>query len=352
MPDLAAIPHATPLPSSRPTQRAIIESDQPQSKHGDVYTASGNVVLTYGDHILHADSITYNDDTGEVTFSGHVSLSGGQASEFIEASHGSYNLNNDTGHFFDVHGSVALGSANSANSQRATFLSPNPFLFSGRLVIQNGPESYVIYDGSVTSCLLPHPDWQLTAHHITLDHGQAHAAGSVFHLLGLPLLYFPYVSHPVNTETRQSGFIIPVIGYSSASKDTGSKGITLGEEFYIVLGRSADLTVGTLYYSLRGFSESGTFRYRGVGDDFFTAHFSSLEDRGFNHEVTFATSGGGTVTKNIYTNQGGQDATVSFRRKFTPSIRAVGDAEYLSSYVYREAFTENFNQAAPTATRA
>jgi LPS-assembly protein len=343
--ELARIPHATPLPPSKPADRAIIESDNPQSRHASVYYASGNVVLTYQDHILRADSVTYDEATGDVTFSGHVSLSGGQASEFIEASHGTYNLNSNTGHFFDVHGSVALGAANPANSQHATFLSPNPFLFTGKMVIQTGPESYIIYDGSVTSCLLPRPDWQLTAHRINLDHGKAHAAGSTFHLLGLPLLFFPYVSHPVDSETRQSGLIIPVFGYSSASKDTGSKGLTLGEEVYLVLGRSADLTLGSIYYSLRGFSENGTFRYRGPGDDFLTAHFSALQDRGFNALDTFPTSSGGTITENVYTNQGGEDVTASFRRQFSPTLRAVGDLEYLSSYVYREAFTENFNQA-------
>ncbi len=30
---------------------------------------------------------------------------------------------------------------------------------------------------------------------------------------------------------------------------------------------------------------------------------------------------------------------------FSPQTRVVADAEYLSSYPYREAFTENFNQA-------
>jgi LPS-assembly protein len=359
--DLSSIPHATPLLPITTTQKAILESDQPQSKHGDLYSASGNVVLTYTTHVLHADSVTYDANTGDITFQGHVSLSTIDSSEYIEASHGTYNLHSDTGHFYDVHGSVSITTtappapvvvsttaaspaAASASPQKFSYVSPNPFLFNGREVVKTGPQDYVIYDGSVTSCLLPHPDWQLFAHKITLDNGLAHASGSTFHLLGIPLLYLPYVSHPANTEIRQSGILIPVIGYSSASKDTGSKGLTLGEQGYLTLGRSADLTLGMLYYSLRGFSENGTFRYRGAGDDFFTSHFSALQDRGFNTEDSFTTSKG-TVTRNVYTNQGGQDVTVGFRRQFTPHVRAIGDAEYLSSYVYREAFTENFNQA-------
>jgi LPS-assembly protein len=349
MVDLSTIPHAFLLPAKSP-ESAVLESDLPQSKHGDVYYASGNVVLTYGDHVLRADNLTYNNDTDDVTAEGHVVLTGGENDEHIEATHGTYNLRTQTGRFYEVHGSVGLSRASttpvvtttnsgiaSANTAHLPgYQTANPFLFEGRIVVKTGPTDYTIYNGWVTSCLLPHPDWQLYAHKITLDSGQAKAAKSTFKLLGIPMLFFPYVTHPVDNEQRQSGLLIPVLGYSSASKDTGSKGFTFGEQIFLVLGRSADLTIGTLYYSLRGFSENGTFRYHGVGDDAFNAHFSALQDRGF------------TTSTGIYTNQGGQDITASFRRQFTTHVRAVGDAEYLSSYIYREAFTENFNQAVST----
>jgi LPS-assembly protein len=158
------------------------------------------------------------------------------------------------------------------------------------------------------------------------------------------MFFFPYVTHPVDNQQRQSGILIPELGYSSASKNTGSKGITIGEQLYLVLGRSADLTIGSIYYSLRGFAENGTFRYKGFGDNFFNAHFSALQDRGFYSPGVNAA--GQPVT--VFNNQGGEDVTSSFRRQLTPNIRAVGDAEYLSSWVYREVFTSNFNQAVST----
>ncbi len=355
--DLSTIPHAYVLPSGKAEPTATLESDL-QSKHGHLASATGNVVLTFGDHVLRADTLTYDDETGDVTADGHVVLTGGLNDEHIEATHGTYNLRTVTGRFYDVTGSVGLSRASNASavtttnsgiasanaSHAAGYQNSNPFLFEGRIVLKTGPMDYTIYNGSVTSCLLPHPDWQLFARKITLDSGQAKAANSTFKLLGLPLLFFPYVTHPVDTQQRQSGILIPVLGYSSASNNTGSKGFTFGEQVYITLGRSADLTLGTLYYSLRGFSENGTFRYRGFGDDFFDAHFSSLQDRGF----TAPGFNSQNQPISIYTNQGGTDITASFRRKFSPHVRAVGDAEYLSSYVYREAFTDNFNQAVST----
>jgi LPS-assembly protein len=327
----------------------VLESDL-QSKHDDIFTASGSVVLTYGDHVLRADQMTYNDDTDDVTADGHVILTGGENDEHIEADHGTYNLRTETGRFYEANGSVGMSRAYVAPSTTATnaglasvntarqpgYENSNPFLFEGRVVIKTGPTDYTVYNGSVTSCLLPHPDWQLFARKIVLDDGKAKAAGSTFKLLGLPLLFLPYVTHPVDSQERQSGLLIPEFGYSSASKDTGSKGLTIGDQYYLVLGRSADLTLGLLYYSLRGFSENATFRYHGSGDNFFNAHFSALQDRGF------------TTDTGIYTNQGGADITSSFRRQLTTHIRAAGDAEYLSNFIYREVFTPNFNQAIST----
>ena len=336
LPDLSTIPRATALPDEHP-DIAILESDT-QTKDGDLYTLTGDAIVTYRDHVLRADTITYNGATGEVTAQGHVKLTGGPNDEYIKATHGTYNVHAETGEFFDVNGSVGLGPS---STQRNGYQNSNPFLFAGRKVVKTGPVNYDVYDGAVTSCLLPKPDWELFSHHFVIDDKKAKASNSIFRLLGIPLLPLPYVTHPTDTDDRQSGILIPVFNYSTASKDTGSKGLSIGEQAYLTLGRSADLTVGILYYSLRGFSENGTVRYRGPGEDFFNAHFSALQDRGFDTPTVDAQ--GNPIT--LYVNQGGEDVTSAFRWKLAPHTRAVGDAEYLSSYVYREVFTENFNQA-------
>jgi LPS-assembly protein len=331
-----------PLPPPAPPEPAVIESDLPQTRKGDLYSASGNVVVTFRNHILRADTVTYDKATGDVTLLGHVQISGGENDESILATHGIYNLNTQTGTFYDVSGSVGL----SNHAARSGYVTENPFLFTGRKVVKTGPVNYIVYEGSVTSCLLPHPDWLLLGNKFTLDSKTARATSSTFKLLGLPVFFFPYVTHPIDGDVRQSGILIPTLGYSSSSANTGSKGLSIGEQAYIVLGRSSDLTLGMIYYSLRGYSENATFRYRGLGDNFFNAHFSALQDRGFSSSIPIKNSKG-VVTKtiNVFTNQGGQDVTTAFRYRFSPTLRAVADGEYLSSYIYREAFTENFNQA-------
>jgi LPS-assembly protein len=339
--DLSTIPHAVAVPA-KPADIAVLQSNT-QTKAGDLYTLSGDVEIDFRDHVLRADTVTYNAATGETTLTGNVRVSGGVNQEYIQASHGDYNVRSSTGTFYDVSGSVGLNNSPDS-SHRPGFESANPFLFSGRKVVKTGPQNYDVYDGAVTSCLLPRPDWQLFSRHFVIDDKRARASNSVFRILGVPLLPLPYVTHPTDTTDRQSGILIPILGYSSASNDTGSKGLSIGEQAYLTLGRSADLTVGLLYYSLRGFSENGTVRLRGHGDDFFTAHFSALQDRGFNAPAVNAQNK--PVT--LYVNQGGQDLTTSFRYQFLPKTRLVGDGEYLSSYVYRQVFTENFNQSVST----
>ncbi len=298
-----------------------IESDGPQAKSGSHYVLDGNVVVTYGERRVEADHIEFDTETGDLMATGHLRATGGANHEVITASRGTLNVKSETGRFYDVTGSVGMRSS----GKRLVYASSNPFLFSGRLVVKTGPQEYEVFDGTVTSCRLPRPDWLLSAGEFSVDGDRARARNSVFHLLNVPLMYLPYVTHPLDEEARQSGFLIPVIGQSS------TKGLILGEQIYFAINRSSDLTVGAEYYSMRGWAQMANFRYRGRGDDFLQARYSGLLDR---------------LPADL--NQGGEDALFAGRHDFSPETRMAANVEYLSSYIYREAFTENFNQAVST----
>ncbi len=332
VPDLSTIPFAVPLPPANPDH--IVWECDTESRHGDTYLLAGDVDITFRNRRIQADSVQLNQGTGEVVAEGHLRVSGGENDESIQASHGTFNLRTGMGRFYDVSGSAGMRGGSSLPSGlpgTRGLESSNPFLFTGRVVEKNGDKNgvadYTIYDGTVTSCLLPTPDWLFSSHKLQVHGGKAHAVNSTFHLVGLPVFFLPYLTAPVQADQRQSGILIPVLG------DSSTKGITVGEQVYLTLGRSADVTAGLVYYSLRGYAESGTLRYRGLGENFITGHFSALQDRGY------------TANNGVYVTQGGEDLTAAFRRQLSPNVRAVGDGEYLSSYIYREAFTDNFNQA-------
>jgi LPS-assembly protein len=325
-PETVLYPTAEVLPEPDDTTPVTIESDGPQSKTGSLYVLDKNVVITYKDRVIRADHIEYDSDTGELVATGHLNVTGGTNHEDISASHGTMNVEKQTGRFYDVTGSVGVKTI----GNRTTYTGTDPFLFTGRMVVKTGPREYEIYDGTVTSCQLPDPDWMLGAGKFYVGSEKASARNSVFHVLNIPLLYLPYVTHPVDGESRQSGLLIPELVTNSSTK-----GFVLGEDFYWAINRSTDLTVGVEYYSLRGWSQKATFRYRGLGHDFATARYSGLLDRGI-------------VTGGVYVNQGGEDVTFLGRHDFSSETRVAADVEYLSAYVYREAFTENFNQAVST----
>ncbi len=327
---VAAYPVAQVVEQEDDRVKVTIETLSPQVKLGSHYTLDHDVVIHYGDRVIQADHIEYDSDTGEVKATGHLVLTGGRNHEQIRASHGSFNTETETGEFYDVIGSVGLRMGTTKPTSQRVYDSGNPFLFTGKIVRQTGPQEYEIYDGTVTSCQLDQPDWLLSAGRFSVDAKKARGRNSIFHLLRLPIFYLPYVTHPVNASERQSGFMIPQIG------DSSDKGITIGEQYYWAINRSTDLLVGSIYYSMRGYSQLGTFRYRGRGADFLTVHYNGLEDRGY------------TPPGGVYTNQGGQDVTFKGRHDQTDQTRFAADAEYLSSFIYREAFTPNFNQAVST----
>ena len=314
-------PDAVVIPAPDDGSTVVIESSGPQKKTGTKYSLDGDVVITYKDRKVEADHIDYDSETGDLNASGHLKLTSGENDEYISASRGTMNLKTQTGRFFDVTGSVGLRQA-----QKAVYANGQPFLFEGKMVVKTGPKEYDVYGGSVTSCQLPRPDWQLFAAKFSVRSDKASARNTVFRVLDFPLVYLPYVTHPVGGDERQTGFMIPVIGQSS------TRGLVLGEQIYVVLGRSSDMTVGAEYFSRRGWQQSATFRYRGLGNNFALAHYSGLLDRGY-------------VTGGQYVNQGGEDVVFAGRYDWTAKTRLVADTEYLSSYPYREAFTENFNQA-------
>ena len=348
-PGATQYPEAVPIAAAEKGLPVRLEADTCSMK-GNVFVLDGHAVVTHGDRTLYADHIEYDKEMEDVSLTGHLLVTGGENDESIHASHGTINVQTQVGRFYDVTGSVglrqrpALGAA--VVGQRAVYTNGNPFLFSGRLVVKSGPREYQIYGGTVTSCQLARPDWLLSASEFSVDGEKARARGSVFHVRNMPLLWLPYVTHPVDANARQSGILIPEIGFNSASK-----GETVGEQVYWAINRSTELTVGTIFYSARGWEQTASFHYRGLGQDFAKSHYSGLQDRGYY-------PGGGTV----YVNQSGTDLVFSGRRDFLAGdetdgpeaspggsgdsqTRAVADVEYLSSFPYREAFSSNFNQA-------
>ena len=307
--------------SNRPGEPVTIKAKE-QEKDGDVFRLKGEVEIEFRDLVFRADEITYDSKSGQVTATGHMVLDGGPHDEHIEASHGEYNVKAQTGKFWDVVGTTGAR----FRGKNVTLTSSNPFAFTGKLVEKVSADRYVLEHGSVTSCELPKPKWTFNAAKIVVDvGGTAKMYNSNFRIEGVPVLFLPYAQHPVEKLGRQSGFLVPVLGTSSI------KGFMLGDSFYWAINRSMDATVGAEYMSRRGWGQTGEFRARPSDSSFIDLRYYGVLDRGVFNGLTVQ-------------DQGGQDVHLNAEGRFPGGFRGIASVEYLSSFVFRLAFTDAFNE--------
>ncbi|MGB8579389.1 MAG: LPS assembly protein LptD [Candidatus Sulfotelmatobacter sp.] len=311
-----------------PCARAFAESSNnraticaiQQERNGDVYKLHGAVEIYYETYVLKADEASFNSDTNEATASAHFSLDGGPNDDHIRADHGTYNFALETGKFYDVTGTTGLR----FRANRVILTSTAPFAFTGKLVEKTSQDHYLVYDGTITTCELPHPNWQFDARKVSVDvGGNAKIYRSTFDLHGIPILWLPYATHPVEKESRQSGFLMPSVGHSSTN------GYVVGEAYYWAINRMMDATLGAEYFSLRGGSQRGEFRVRPSETSYIDLNYFGVIDRGIGSPPL--KEGGENSRLNAAGNIGG--------------FRGVTNIDYLSSFLFRLAFNEVFSQA-------
>jgi LPS-assembly protein len=324
----------TPPPASlQPPSRPADEEDVTiraveQEKDGSLYQLRGEVEIHYRSYVLSANEVSYNSITGVAELEGHVVLDGGPYDEHVEASHGSYNIRTQTGTFYSVVGTAGFR----IRKSRDVLTSSNPVAFTGKVVEKHGPDHYLVRQGTVTTCELPHPKWQFNAGRITVDvDASARIYNSSFRVGGVPVFYFPFVTHPVQKQRRQSGLLIPSVGNSS------TKGKIVGESVYWPINRSMDATLGGEYYSKRGWSQRGEFRARPSETSYVDFNYVGVVDRGIGRPRQ---------------DQGGEDARFTAEGHFGENFRGVANVDYLSSFVFRIAFTEVYTQAVDSEVRS
>jgi LPS-assembly protein len=286
-----------------------------QEKDGPIYKLRGKVEVRYGTYTLHADEMTYNDDTGEAEGEGHLLLEGGPNDEHIESSHGSYNIRSESGKFYDVVGTIGVKFIGG----KTVLTSSSPFAFTGKMVEKTGPDHFIVNDGSVTTCELPKPKWKFESHKVIVDvGGNAQVYRSSFRIRGVPVFYFPWAEFPTERVARKSGFLIPSFGRSSTN------GTLIGDSYYWAINRSVDTTLGAEYYSQRGWAQRGNFRARPSDTSYVALNYFGVIDR---------------------KHQGGQEVVLNGEGRFLTNFRAVSNIDYLSSFVFRLAFSDTFTQA-------
>ena len=290
---------------------------------GDLRHLRGHVVIETFDKRLEADEVDYNDDTKDIEARGNVHFENFADGTKLNCDHGTYNVDSETGMFYDVNGIFPTKIV----SRPGLLTTTNPFYFEGKWA-ERKEDRYILHEGFVTDCKVPKPWWRLTAPMFDIiPYDRAIAYHSVFHVKRLPLFYAPRYYKSLKKVPRQSGFMPPNIGRSSLY------GLMVGMAYYWAINRSYDTFYRIQYFSQRGFAHTYDFRGKITPGTDVSFNLYGVNDRGLK-------LGNGQVQK-----EGGLQFTLDAKTQLRDGWEGKMEINYLSSFAFRQSFSQSFNEA-------
>ena len=226
-------PVETPTPTSVPTPpdhegETLITAKQMHSdSETGIVTATGSVEIVRANHVLHADTVTYNQKTGVMTADGHVALL------------------MPTGEVEFAEHQEITGDMKQAFAENVGILYPDNSRVAA-VTVQRYAGRYTVADHAMyTACNVcrENPDqeplWQLKADTITHDNDEheIYYHDVTIDFADVPVAYTPYLSTPDPTVKRQQGFLAPLPGYSTYI------GANVKTPYYFDLAPEQDLTL-------------------------------------------------------------------------------------------------------------
>jgi len=204
----------------------------------------------------------------EVTsFYGNVEMI--RADQHITSDRSSYNTESETmdaqGNVFYNENAISLYSdtvllnlaTDEARLRDALFISPSGPIRGRADVVYRDSKSLSRYNNTAfTSCRPGNEDWVVHAERLKMNKktGQASAKHAWLALKGIPVLYTPYISFPLD-DRRLSGILPPSFGGSDEN------GFDITVPYYWNMAPNYDLTVWPRYMSKRGGMLGGEFRH-------------------------------------------------------------------------------------------
>jgi len=231
IPDRGMIQRSSALPMD-------IRADDMSAPGGAPMRFIDNVKLVYGDQNLETDELIYDPETGDVVVPGWLEYS--DALVKLRASSASYNTEASAGQFenarYYIAGAAGAGDAAVVRMIDQTHARVKRFDF--------------------TTCDVEDPDWQLKAGDVDLDfeRGVGVARNARLEFKGVPILYSPWLSFPLNDD-RKSGFLYPQIGSSS------DNGLDLAVPWYWNIAPNQDATLTPRLIGDRGVMLGSEYRY-------------------------------------------------------------------------------------------
>jgi LPS-assembly protein len=293
-----------------------------QVREGKVTHFRGNVTIEGAEMVLKADEIDVDNDTHDTAARGHVYFQQFVRNEIIVCERAEYNTDSQMGKFYNLRGYTKT----KIDAKPGMLTSDNPFYFEGAWA-EKIHEKYILHDGFITGCVMPGPWWTLNGPRFDIiPEDRALAFKAVYRLKSLPLFYTPFFYKSLKKEPRKSGFLTPNFGNSTRL------GLFLGVGYYWAINRSYDVLYNIEDFTARGYAHHVDFRGKPTEKSDFDVIFNGVQDRGILI--------GSTLQK-----QGGYDIYAAGKADIGNGWTAKGNIDYLSNLLYRQNFTQSFNEA-------
>jgi lipopolysaccharide assembly outer membrane protein LptD (OstA) len=132
------------------------------------------------------------------------------------------------------------------------------FRLEGAEIERRGEREYQLVDARFTTCQCPEGEkdpWAVSSEKLEVEiGGYAKARNSTIDILGVPVLWLPWLAYPVKSE-RESGLLFPEIGTSSRT------GADIGLPFFWAAADPLNVTISPHYLTKRGFKPELTLEY-------------------------------------------------------------------------------------------
>jgi LPS-assembly protein len=289
-----------------------------------VYKGSGNVQLESRALLAKADEMEYNEETHELVATGNVYYHSFEKNEQIWCDRMEYNTETQKGKFYEVRGE----SMPKTVVRRGVLSGNSPFHFEGKWAERIG-DRYILYDGWITNCKMPGPWWRLRGPKFDiLPEDRALAYRSTFLLRKMPIFFTPYFYHSLKKQPRHSGFLLPNLVAHSL------RGPMVGVGYFWAISRSFDVTYRFFDYNTAAFAHHVDFRGKPrEGTDFDVILYGVQDRQGVIP---------GTTPSEHYS---GLNLYAMGHLDLGHGWTGIGNANYVSSFDFRQEWSESFNEA-------
>lgn len=221
----------------------FLEADHIQGEPDRNVVATGNVTLRQRGATIRADRVDYSSEDQTAIATGHVILE--RTGDTASGPRLRYRLDDGTGEMespvFQFPRTPERRSSSRGQAERA---------------LLEGDQKNRLYHAEYTSCPVPRDDWFIRTNELVIDNGRsvANAYNTTLFFLGVPILYSPYLSFPLDNK-RKTGFLAPTFGTS------GQSGFEASLPYYWNISDNYDATLTPKVFTKRGFQLGSEFRY-------------------------------------------------------------------------------------------